>query len=92
MQQPPTELQHGPENYGGARNQQKHKNQEQKTPLLNSTLKSLGNYTAKQEISTELGAAAWVCNVLRTEPESAIASLECIRDVALDPANCTDFS
>ena len=66
-------------------------NEEQKTPLLNATLKSLGNYTAKQEISTELGAAAWVCNVLRTEPESALASLECIRDIALDTTNCMDL-
>ena len=53
-----------------------------KKDLLDSSMKSLGKYASHQEVDPSLNSAAWVCNVLRTEPDSAITSIECIRDAS----------
>ena len=54
-----------------------------KKELLNSSIKSLGKYAYHQEVDPSLNSAAWICNTLRTEPESAINSIECIRDASV---------
>jgi hypothetical protein len=52
--------------------------------LLGSSLKSLGKYSRHQTVDLSLGAAAWVCSVLRSEPSAAVSTLQCISELAGD--------